>query len=37
MCDKNGKETISIVNGVLTRSQNEDGFLEHAKDVLLTF
>ena len=37
MCDKNGKETISIVNGVLTRSQNEDGFLENAKDVLLTF
>jgi len=36
MSDKGGKETISIVNGVLTRTPNEDKFIEQVKDVMLT-
>jgi len=37
MSDKNGKETVSIVNGVLTRTPNENAFIEQLKDVMLTF
>jgi len=37
MSDKGGKETISIVNGVLTRTPNENGFIEQIKDILQTF
>lgn len=36
MSDKNGKDTISIVNGALTRTPNEDGFMEQSKDILRT-
>ncbi|MBO4578406.1 MAG: hypothetical protein J5688_06830, partial [Paludibacteraceae bacterium] len=36
MSDKGGKETINIVNGVLTRTPNDDGFMDQVKDTLLS-
>jgi hypothetical protein len=34
MTDKNGKETISIVNGAITRTPNQDGYIEQTKDIM---
>lgn len=34
MSDKNGKETISIVNGAITRTPNQDGYIEQTKDIM---
>ena len=34
MTDKTGKETISIVNGALTRTPNQDGYIEQTKDIM---
>lgn len=37
MSDKGGKDTVSIVNGALTRTSNEDGYIEQTMDILRTF